>query len=136
MLLTLELRQTFAALWVKGGNCFWRAVSKALLGEYWCQLKLVVLEWSSVNVESLVGKVGPLHLNNRHYEQHIHVQYMYRDADGKPNEQFDDYASMLLANIAWLCGPKRWGGDLSGILVAERLGVVMKMPIPVVCGTS
>lgn len=31
LLLTPELRKTFAALWVEGdGNCFWRAVSKAL----------------------------------------------------------------------------------------------------------
>lgn len=41
------------------------------------------------------------------------------------------YDSILLENIAWFCENERWGGDLSGVLVAERLGVVMKMPIPV-----
>lgn len=77
MLLPPELRNTFLALWVEGGgNCFWRAVSKALwgAGKYWRQLKLVVLGWCSLNVEALVGESGPLHLNTHHHEEHIHVK--------------------------------------------------------------
>lgn len=133
MLLSPELRQTFSALWVEGdGNCFWRAVSKALWGadEYWRQLKLVVLGWSSVNVEALVGTGGVLHVNAIHYDEAIHMRHTYRGPNGEIDHRRDDYASMLRENIARFCGDRIWGGDLCGILVAEMLGVVVKTAIP------
>lgn len=133
MLLNPELRKTFGALWVLGdGNCLWRSVTCALWGtdEFWCQLKLVVLGWSSLNVDALVGTGGPLHYNDIHYEGHIYKKHVVRGADGKHDHRDDDYRSMLLENIAWFCKDKRWAGDLSLLLVAECLGVVTKMAIP------
>ncbi|CAM9257807.1 unnamed protein product [Pylaiella littoralis] len=114
-LLTPELRKIFAALWVPGdGNCFWRAVRRALWGsdEYWCQLKLAVRGSCSVNVEALVGECGPLYLNGLHYEEQIHVRYVYRGADGRVDHKRDDYSSMLLENIGWFCANKMGWGPL------------------------
>lgn len=37
---------------------------------------------------------------------------------------------MLLESVAYFCPNKRWGGNLAGILVAEALGVVVKMVSP------
>lgn len=134
MVLTPNLRKTFAALWVEGdGNCFWRASAKALWGsdDYWCHLKLVVLGWSSINVEYLVGCGGPLHENGSHYEEHIHAKYIYRDESGGTDYRRDNYAAMLLENVGYFCPNRRYAGDITGILVAEALEVVFKMVVPV-----
>lgn len=133
MLLPPELRLKFAALWVAGdGNCFWRSVARALWGtdEYWRQLKLVILAWSSVNTEALVGKSGPLFENANHYDEAVHVRHVYRGPSGEKDHSRDDYASMLLENVANFCENKVWGGCLGTVLVAERLGVVVKMLNP------
>lgn len=95
----------------------------------WRQVKLVVLSWSSVNVEVLAGESGPLFENDRHYDDEVHRRHVYKDPSGKHDHKRDDYASMLLENIARFC-INRWGGDLTGILVSERFGVVLKMPSP------
>lgn len=127
MTLPVELRETFAALWVAGdGNCFWRALSKALWGldKCWRQLKLVVLSWSSVNVDALVGEGSPLHLNVLYFTAHIHVKY------GTANYERDNYAGMLMENVGWFCRNKRWCGDLGVVLAAEALGVAVKLVVP------
>lgn len=133
MILTPELRKTFVALWVEGdGNCFWRSVARSLWGtdEYWRQLKLAVLAWSAVNVEALVGKGGALFENGVHYDSDIHEKHIYRGPNGKIDHTCDDYASMLLENIAMFCDNRKWGGCLAGVLLAERTGLVLKMPHP------
>eukprot|EP00904_Undaria_pinnatifida_P004254 jgi/Undpi1/1382/HiC_scaffold_11.g04774.m1 len=127
MTLPVELRETFAALWVAGdGNCFWRALSKALWGldKCWRQLKLVVLSWSSVNIDALVGEGSPLHLNILYFTAHIHVKY------GTANYERDNYAGMLMENVGWFCRDKRWCGDLGVVLAAEALGVAVKLVVP------
>eukprot|EP00904_Undaria_pinnatifida_P011912 jgi/Undpi1/7851/HiC_scaffold_23.g10323.m1 len=127
MTLPVELRETFAALWVAGdGNCFWRALSKALWGldKCWRQLKLVVLSWSPVNVDALVGEGSPLHLNVLYFTAHIHVKY------GTANYERDNYAGMLMENVGWFCRNKRWCGDLGVVLAAEALGVAVKLVVP------
>lgn len=95
---------------------------------YWRQLKLVVLAWSSVEVEVLVGDGGPLFENDKHHDGDIHCRHVQRGPDGKRDRGGGNYASMLLENVAKFCQNKQWGGDLAGILVPERLGVVLKMP--------
>ena len=127
MTLPVELRETFAALWVAGdGNCFWRALSKALWGldKCWRQLKLVVLSWSSVNVDALVGEGSPLHLNVLYFTAHIHVKY------GTANYERDNYAGMLMETVGWFYRNKRWCGDLGVVLAAEALGVAVKLVVP------
>ena len=71
--LTAKLRKTYVAYWVTGGgNCFWRAIAKALWGsdQYWRQVKLVGLGWTAVYGRGLLGYADVKYVSNEVYCEH------------------------------------------------------------------
>ena len=134
-ILTPDLREAFAALWVKGdGNCLWRAVSRGLWGidEYWLQLKLVVLGWGFENVEALLGERVPECFKNAGcYENDIYRKHDSSLAAAQSEDQrVAAFAPLLREHIASRCANKAWGGPICAILVAERFGLVVKVIDP------
>lgn len=112
-----NLGNTFKTLRVRAdGNCFWRALAKALWGSdlYWLRVKVAVLGWALVHVDTLTGADGSLFINGRYPQRLFGLHH-------------DVAAQVLLGTVSKLCMVKAWGGGLAAVLVAEALGVTVKM---------
>lgn len=127
-ILTAELRKTYVALWVAGdGNCFWRAVTKALWGsdKYWRQVKLVVLGWTAVYGKGLLGDADVKYVSNEIYSKHSVF-----DNKGNRSPDAGSYDKMLLESIGKLCEFGAWGGDITALMVSEAFRIAVKVVVP------
>lgn len=137
-----NLQEDRSTIFVEGdGNCFFRAMSVCLwLSEYYyAHLKLFVLAYAVKHHAALVTE-GHF-LRSWKCESHWEQDFMKRytpsmmalvapnDTSQNASPGGDDYAKLLLAQIAIQCRDGRWAGPVAVYLACEAL----RFPVKVLC---